>query len=97
MTELIVPRRSALFMPGANLRAMDKARVLACDVVIFDLEDAVSVNAKEMARQQVVAQTSKGGYARRELIIRCNGIETPWFQDDVRLCAAVDNVDGPKN
>ena len=94
MTELIVPRRSALFMPGANLRAMDKARVLACDVVIFDLEDAVSVNAKEIARQQVVAQTSKGGYARRELIIRCNGIETPWFQDDVRLCAAVDNVDG---
>ena len=94
MTKSIVPRRSALFMPGANLRAMDKARDLSCDVVIFDLEDAVSVNAKEIARQQVINQTSKGGYKRRELIIRCNGLETPWFQDDVHLCAAVNNIDG---
>ena len=94
MTDSIIPRRSALFMPGANVRAMDKARQLPCDVVIFDLEDAVSVDAKEIARQQVVEQLKVGGYQTRELIVRCNGIETPWFIDDVRLCSASENVDG---
>ena len=64
------PRRSVLYMPAANTRAMDKARDLHCDGIIFDLEDAVAVASKEQARGNVVAQISAGGYGRRELIVR---------------------------
>ena len=81
------PRRSALYMPGANPRAMEKAKTLDCDVVIFDLEDAVAMDAKVTARNQVAEQVRGGGYARRELVVRVNGLDTPWGVDDVRACA----------
>lgn len=81
------PRRSVLYMPAANTRAMDKARDLRCDGIIFDLEDAVAVASKEQARRNVAAQISAGGYGRRELIVRVNGLDTPWGRDDLRACA----------
>lgn len=70
------PRRSALFMPASNARALEKARSLAADVVIMDLEDAVAPDRKEMARDQAVAAIQQGGYGRRELVIRVNGAGT---------------------
>ncbi len=84
----IRPRRSVLYMPGSNARALEKAREIAADALILDLEDAVAPDSKEMARAQVCAAVKAGGYGRRELIIRTNGIETPWFAAD--LAAAVD-------
>ncbi|MGL5362761.1 MAG: HpcH/HpaI aldolase/citrate lyase family protein [Bosea sp. (in: a-proteobacteria)] len=83
----ITPRRSALYMPGSNARALDKAREIAADVLILDLEDAVAPDMKAMARQQVCDAVRAGGYGRRELVIRTNGVDTPWFGDD--LAAAV--------
>jgi citrate lyase subunit beta / citryl-CoA lyase len=76
-------------MPGANARALDKARGLACDGVIFDLEDAVAVDAKAEARDKVVAAVGAGGYGHRELVVRVNGLDTPWGADDVRAVAAL--------
>ena len=84
----IRPRRSVLYMPGSNARALEKAREIAADALILDLEDAVAPDAKEMAREQVCAAVKAGGYGRRELIIRTNGVETPWFAAD--LAAAAD-------
>ena len=81
------PRRSVLYMPAANTRAMDKARVLDCDAIIFDLEDAVAVSSKVTARSNVVRQISDADYGRRELIVRVNGLDTPWGRDDVQACA----------
>lgn len=81
------PRRSVLFMPGSNLRAMDKARTLACDTVIFDLEDAVSAEQKNLAREQVVAAIAAGGYGAREIIVRANGLDTEWIEDDIQALA----------
>ncbi len=89
----IRPRRSVLYMPGANRRAMDKARSLACDAIIFDLEDAVAESAKVEARGAVAEMISEGGYGYRELIVRVNGLETPWGADDVAVAAKLD-VDG---
>lgn len=83
----IRPRRSALYMPGSNARALEKAKSLPADVVIFDLEDAVAPEAKTMAREQVAATVAHGGYGRRELVIRINGFGTPWGRDD--LAAAI--------
>jgi citrate lyase subunit beta/citryl-CoA lyase len=83
------PRRSILYMPGANARALDKARSLPADGFILDMEDAVSPDAKEMARQQIVEHVTQGGYGSRELIIRVNGLNTPWGREDV---AAVANI-----
>jgi citrate lyase subunit beta/citryl-CoA lyase len=83
------PRRSILYMPGANARALDKARSLAADGLILDMEDAVSPDSKEVARQQIVDNVSQGGYGSRELIIRVNGLSTQWGKDDV---AAVANI-----
>jgi citrate lyase subunit beta / citryl-CoA lyase len=83
----IKPRRSALYMPGSNARALDKAREIAADVLILDLEDAVAPDMKAMARQQVADAVRAGGYGRRELVIRTNGVKTPWFADD--LAAAI--------
>jgi citrate lyase subunit beta / citryl-CoA lyase len=83
----IHPLRSALYMPGSNARAIEKARKLAADVIILDLEDAVAPDAKVTARQQVAAAVSAGGFGRRQVVIRTNGIGTPWFDDD--LAAAV--------
>jgi citrate lyase subunit beta/citryl-CoA lyase len=76
------PRRSALFLPANNLRAIEKARELAADVVILDLEDAVAPDAKAGARDAAVAAASEG-FGERELVIRINGIDTPWGADDL--------------
>lgn len=85
----IRPRRSVLYMPGANARALDKARTLPCDAIILDLEDAVAADAKAVARDQVVAAVSEGGYGYRELIVRVNGLDTPWGADDVQAVAGL--------
>ena len=79
----IRPRRSALYMPGSNARALEKAREIAADVLILDLEDAVAPDAKEMARAQVCGAVKAGGYGPREIVIRVNGLDTPWFADDL--------------
>lgn len=81
------PRRSALYMPGANLRALEKARALAADVLILDLEDAVAPDAKELARTQVVNAIAAGGYGYRELVVRTNGLDTPWGHADLQAAA----------
>ena len=83
----IRPRRSVLYMPGSNARALEKAKTLAADAMIFDLEDAVAPDAKEDARRQVCAATVAGGYGLREIAIRINGLKTPWGAAD--LAAAV--------
>jgi citrate lyase subunit beta/citryl-CoA lyase len=75
-------------MPGANARALDKARTLDCDTVIFDLEDAVAVDAKETAREQVSAAIAEGGYGHRELVVRVNGLDTDWGAADVQAFAS---------
>lgn len=77
------PRRSALYMPGANARALDKARTLAADVLILDLEDAVAPDAKDQARAQVMDAVRAGGYGKRELVVRTNGLDTPWGHADL--------------
>ena len=82
------PRRSALYMPASNQKAIDKARSLDCDAVILDLEDAVAPAAKDMAREQAVAAVKAGGFGRRELIIRVNGLDTPWGEADLKAAAA---------
>ena len=79
--------RSALYMPASNQRAMDKARDLPCDAVIFDLEDAVAPDAKEQAREQVLAQVQAGGYGARKLVVRVNSIDSPWGEDDLKAPA----------
>ncbi|WP_262029316.1 HpcH/HpaI aldolase/citrate lyase family protein [Microvirga sp. Mcv34] len=94
----IRPRRSALYMPGSNARAIEKAKTLAADVVIFDLEDAVAPDLKEQARDQVCAAVQAGGYGRRELVIRINALESPWGAVDLAaaVAAAPDAILVPK-
>ena len=87
------PRRSVLYMPGANERAMEKARGLDCDAIIFDLEDAVSVQAKDDARASVCAMIAAGGYGHRELVVRVNGLDTRWGAADVAAVAQLP-IDG---
>ncbi|MBA5778600.1 CoA ester lyase [Stappia sp. F7233] len=82
------PRRSVLYMPGSNARALDKAKTLAADALILDLEDAVAPDAKDVARTQVAAAVSGGGYGHRELIIRINGLDTAWGSDDLEMAIA---------
>ncbi len=96
------PRRSVLYMPGANARALEKARTLPADALILDLEDAVSPDAKEEARAQVLAAVKEGGYGPREVIVRINGLDTPWGADDLAAFADADidallipKIDGP--
>ena len=84
----IRPRRSVLYMPGSNARALEKARTLAADCLILDLEDAVAPDAKETARRQVVEAVKAGGFGRREVVIRINGHDTPWGSDDLTAAAA---------
>lgn len=84
----IRPRRSVLYMPGSNARAIDKARTLPVDSVILDLEDAVAPDAKAQARDQVVAAVKAGGFGSREVMIRINGLDTPWSADDLTAAAA---------
>jgi len=83
----IRPRRSVLYMPGANARAIEKARTLPCDAVILDLEDAVAPGAKEMARGQVMTAVAAGGFGAREVIVRINGLDTAWWLDDLAAAA----------
>lgn len=82
------PRRSVLYMPGANDKALEKAKSLPTDAIIFDTEDSVSPDMKEVAREKVAAAATSGEYGRRELTIRVNSIETEWFEADVRSAAA---------
>lgn len=84
----IRPRRSVLYMPGANDRALEKARSLPADAVILDLEDSVAPDAKVEARNKVVAAVREGGYGRREVIIRPNALETAWGTADILAAAA---------
>ena len=81
------PRRSLLYMPGSNARALEKAKTLAADGVILDLEDSVAPDAKEAARQQVVDTVKAGGFGAREVFIRVNGVDTPWHADDLAAAA----------
>ena len=85
----IRPRRSALYMPGSNARALEKAKSLAADVLILDLEDAVAPDAKATARSQVCEAVKTGGYGGRELVIRINTLDTPWGRDDLAAAADV--------
>jgi len=89
MTDSLRPRRSVLYMPGANQRALEKARELPCDGVIFDLEDAVAADAKADARANVAAALEQGGYGYREVVVRVNALDTPWGRDDVAAVAAL--------
>jgi len=84
----IRPRRSLLYMPGSNARAMEKARELPADAVIFDLEDAVAPDAKAKARELIVQALQKGGFGRREVLVRINGLDTAWWRDDLAVAAA---------
>jgi citrate lyase subunit beta/citryl-CoA lyase len=77
------PRRSVLYLPASNARALEKARTLPCDAVILDLEDAVAPDAKEATRAAAVAAVREGGFGRRELAIRVNGVGTPWHEADL--------------
>ncbi|MEO0800429.1 MAG: CoA ester lyase [Pseudomonadota bacterium] len=84
----IRPRRSALYMPGANARALEKAKGLSADVLILDLEDAVAPDKKDEARGLIRAALTEGGYDGREIVIRTNGVATSEFQSDLELVAA---------
>jgi citrate lyase subunit beta / citryl-CoA lyase len=83
----IRPRRSVLYMPGSNARALEKAKTLAADGVILDLEDSVAPDAKAAARDQVCAAVKAGGFGSREVFIRVNGVDTPWHSDDLAAAA----------
>lgn len=98
MSDIARPRRSALYMPASNARALAKARSLPADVIILDLEDAVAPEAKEDARAAAVAAAAEGGFGNRELVIRINALDTPWGQDDLAAVAQaeVDGVLAPK-
>ena len=84
----IRPRRSVLYMPGSNARAMEKARTLPADAVILDLEDAVAPDAKAQARDLIVQVLKQGGFGRREVLVRINGLDTAWWRDDLAVGAA---------
>ncbi|MBI5114539.1 MAG: CoA ester lyase [Rhodovulum sp.] len=84
----IRPRRSVLYMPGSNTRAMEKAKTLPIDAVILDLEDSVAPDAKAEARRLVAETVKAGGFGRREVFVRVNGLDTPWFADDLAAAAA---------
>ena len=78
MSAVIRPRRSVLYMPGSNARAQEKAKTLPADGLILDLEDATAPDAKQAARELVCKNARDGGYGRREIVIRINGLDTPW-------------------
>jgi len=81
------PRRSVLYVPGSNAKALEKARTLPCDGLILDLEDSVAPEAKEAARAAVVEAIAQGGFAPRELLVRVNARGTPWFRSDLEAVA----------
>ena len=80
--------RSVLYMPSSNARALEKAKTIPADAIIFDLEDAVAPDAKQAAREQACAAVTSGEYGRKTLTIRCNGLDTPWGEADLRAAAA---------
>ena len=80
--------RSVLYMPSSNARALEKARTIPADAVIFDLEDAVAPDVKDAARDAACAAVRSGAYGRRALAIRCNGLDTPWGRADLEAAAA---------
>ena len=82
------PRRSVLYMPGSNARALEKAKTLSADTLILDLEDAVAPDVKAEARAQVADVVSKGGYGKREIVIRVNGLATEWGEADIAAAVA---------
>ena len=97
------PRRSVLYMPAANQRALEKAKDIPADALIFDLEDAVAPDAKELAREQACNAAASSDYGNRELTIRCNGLDTPWGREDILAAAGaapsavvIPKVDGPE-
>ncbi|WP_417667772.1 HpcH/HpaI aldolase/citrate lyase family protein [Roseibium sp.] len=98
MTSPLKPRRSVLYMPGSNARALEKAKTLDVDCLILDLEDAVAPDSKAMAREQIVSAVKGGGYGDREVVIRVNGLDTPWGEDDLKAAieAGPDAVLVPK-
>ena len=97
------PRRSVLYMPAANQRALEKAKDIPADALIFDLEDAVAPDSKELAREQACNAAASSDYGNRELTIRCNGLDTPWGREDILAAAGaapsavvIPKVDGPE-
>lgn len=98
MSAMIRPRRSVLYLPGSNARALAKARTLPADALILDLEDAVAPDAKDTARTQVAEAVAAGGFGHREVLVRINAADTPWFADDVAAIASrgADGVLVPK-
>src|SRR5258705_6710855 len=93
------PRRSLLFMPGSNARALEKARSLPADGIILDLEDSVAPDAKAMARDQIAKAIAAGGVGRREVLVLVNSLDTPWWVGDVTMArkAPPDGIPGPQN
>jgi citrate lyase subunit beta / citryl-CoA lyase len=87
---MIRPRRSLLFMPGSNARALEKARNLPADGLILDLEDSVAPEAKARARDQIAEAVMAKGFGKREILIRTNGLDTSWWADDVAMAGAVE-------
>lgn len=86
----VKPRRSVLYMPANNARALEKARSLPADGIVIDLEDAVSPSAKDEARQQAIVAVRAGGFGEREVAVRINALGTPWFEEDLRQLAMSD-------
>ncbi|WP_425995362.1 HpcH/HpaI aldolase/citrate lyase family protein [Caulobacter sp. DWR1-3-2b1] len=87
MSDVARPRRSALYMPASNAKAVEKARTLDADVIILDLEDAVAPEMKGAAREAAVAAVKAGGFGSREIVIRTNGLDTPWGAADLKAAA----------
>src|SRR5438874_7657966 len=95
---MIRPRRSLLFVPGSNARALEKARILPADGIILDLEDSVAPDAKALARDQIAKAIAAGGFGKREVLIRVNSLDTPWWIDDIGMAgkARPDGILVPK-
>src|SRR4029453_14101466 len=95
---MIRPRRSLLFMPGSNARALEKARNLPADGILLDLGDSVAPDAKAMARDQIAQAIAEKGFGKREILIRVNALDSPWWIDDVTMAgkAKPDGILGPK-
>ena len=88
----IRPRRSLLYMPGSNPRALDKARSLPADGLILDMEDSVAPDAKQLAREQIGAALQEGGYGHREIIVRINALSSEWGRQDIKAIRAFDTM-----
>lgn len=96
MSFRIIPRRSVLFMPAINPRALEKARTLPVDGIVIDLEDAIAPDAKTAAREGAAKAVAAGGFGPREVVVRVNAVDTPWFEEDLAAIAAVSRAgEGP--